>query len=344
MPHITERAQSKRLKDLGIDIHAKYKDNSGIVERKTEIKQNPNVYQGVLLEKIYYQNHLPIGKTTGFDPRMQYTFIASQEEKEMSCPNCGFPAPISDFLDGCPYCGTDYNIDYTNKDLGAKYHYDKVVHSNYYIWITLIIDLLFSLLFMLCYILLTGRTFNSYDILKVLIGGIVFGVATFYLFYTVDAFIVVLPVRWYKEKQNQKQIAFWQRMETLGISKTTFFNNFNYELQEYLYSDKNEQIIDYDIVDYLAFQERKKDNKLFIQVEVRIRLVKWVNQKLVTETSKKTVILEKNNQDTPTLNNGINIIACRNCGSSIDVTKGVCEYCQTKYNYLQEWYLTDFRE
>ena len=34
-------------------------------------------------------------------------------------------------------------------------------------------------------------------------------------------------------------------------------------------------------------------------------------------------------------NSGINVIKCRGCGASIDVTQNECEYCGVKTNYLQ---------
>ena len=37
------------------------------------------------------------------------------------------------------------------------------------------------------------------------------------------------------------------------------------------------------------------------------------------------------------------MITCPNCGASNQlVTSGKCEYCDTKNNYLQEWYLIDY--
>ena len=36
---------------------------------------------------------------------------------------------------------------------------------------------------------------------------------------------------------------------------------------------------------------------------------------------------------------GENIIKCHNCGASIDVTKSICDYCGTRVNSYQEWYM-----
>ena len=38
-----------------------------------------------------------------------------------------------------------------------------------------------------------------------------------------------------------------------------------------------------------------------------------------------------------TLDSGIHVIKCPKCDANIDVTKGVCEYCGTEIDSLQEW-------
>ena len=32
---------------------------------------------------------------------------------------------------------------------------------------------------------------------------------------------------------------------------------------------------------------------------------------------------------------------CPNCGASVDVKNGYCEYCNSKIGYLQEWIIED---
>ena len=106
-----------------------------------------------------------IYKLNQFDPRIKYTFINDKYLNNITnCPNCG--AMIKQNSDECEYCNTYYNIDYNEKDLGSKYQYDMTIHSNKYIILTLIIDIIVSLCFMFTYFYKTGRTFNMYDIAK----------------------------------------------------------------------------------------------------------------------------------------------------------------------------------
>ena len=49
--------------------------------------------------------------------------------------------------------------------------------------------------------------------------------------------------------------------------------------------------------------------------------------------------MKKNTNDIVKLENGFNKIKCHKCEASIDVTKGVCEYCHSSSKYFQEWFL-----
>ena len=59
--------------------------------------------------------------------------------------------------------------------------------------------------------------------------------------------------------------------------------------------------------------------------------------KLHRKYIKDTYIMKKHEKGTLKLNAVDNMIKCNNCGASIDVKKGYCEYCNTKIEYLQDW-------
>lgn len=340
MALITERLHTKRLNKYNINIKTIYKDNNQRLERNSDNSHNDNITNGIILEKDYYQDKKLLLKTYNFDPRLAYSFVFNSNNDEIKCPNCGHIDKVNNFNDGCPYCKTYYNMDYSNKDLGTKYHYDQITNSNLYTIITFIIDVIFCIVLMYFYIKFNSRTFNIYDIAKVFIIGGILGVGLYYLFYIIDAMIVVLPIKIYKEKQNKKQIEFWNRMNSLGVDKNTFFNNINYELKNYYFDDQvNDNIIDYDIIDYLEFDDYQKDNDLYVKVKVSLRTVTYLNNKLIEKKEKETFTFKRNKIEITKLDNEINIIKCHNCGSSIDVTKDTCEYCGSSNNYLQEWYL-----
>ena len=248
MPLISDNYQIKKLNKYKINIKTKYIVSNDLLERNTDNTKNDDIKNGIRCKKEYYLNDKLSHVENLFDSRIEYTFISkSMENKEYACPNCGMHSKLKDFIDGCPYCQTYYNIDYTNKDLGSKYHYDQVLRSNTYRVITGIVDIIISLILSYIFIKTTSRTFNGFDISKIFIYGLILSLILYYFFYILDAYIVLSPIRNYKEKENQKQEEFW---ESTKIDKKKFYNNLNYELRKYYYSKDN--IIDYDIIDYLS--------------------------------------------------------------------------------------------
>ena len=165
MPLISDNFHKKKLKDYRINIKTKYFVGNKVYERNTDDSINDDIISGIRCEKDYYIDKKLVHKETEFDSRIEYTFISKEmENKEYVCPNCGMQSKLKNFIDGCPYCRTYYNIDYTNKDLGSKYHYDRVLKNSSYRIITGVVDLIISLILCFFFIKTTSRTFNSVDI------------------------------------------------------------------------------------------------------------------------------------------------------------------------------------
>lgn len=337
MSLISDNYHEKKLQELGINIKTKYFVGNKIFERNTDGSINDDIISGIRCEKDYYIGNKLIHKEKLFDSRIEYTFISkNMENQKHKCINCGAEGEIKNFIDGCPYCKTPYNIDYTDKDLGSKYHYDCILKNNMYRIVIGIIDLIISIILSFIFVKATSRTFNIIDISKIFVYGIILSIILYYFFYTLDAYIILGPIKRYKAKQNQKQIEFWNKTK---IDKKTFFNNLIYEIRKHYYS--KEDIIDFDILDYIEFNDFNNNDEQFISVVAEVRIVYYINGKIKSKISKEKYILRKNNNEKLTLKEGTNIIKCPNCGSSIDATKGVCSYCNTKISYLQEWILEE---
>lgn len=337
MALISETYQKEKLKRYGINIRTKYIVGNKILERNTNDFVNDNIERGIHCQKEYYIDNKLAHKEKLFDSRIEYTYIMDNNiNEEYECPNCGMKSPLKDFIDGCPYCKTYYNMDYSEKDLGSKYHYDRVLKSNIYRVITLIVDIIISIIISFIFIKLTSRTFNNYDIIKIFIYGIILSLILYYFFYIADAYIILSPIKKFKDKENKKQIEFWQRTK---INKKTFFNNLNYEIRKKYYSKEN--IIDYDILDYTNFKDYEVNGVLYVDVTADLRIVTYENKKLKSKIITQTYTMKQNKNTLLNLGTKENIIRCANCGASIDVTKGKCEYCHSEIKYLQEWILEE---
>ena len=337
MPLISDISQKNKLKKYNINIKTKYIVGNNILERNTDDSHNDDIEKGIRCLKEYYLKDKLLHSERKFDSRIEYTFISKSEENiDYTCPNCGMRSKLKDFIDGCPYCGTYYNIDYTDKDMGGKYHYDRVLRSTTYRLVTAVVDIIISLLLAYLFIKNTSRTFNSYDISKIFIYGGILSLILYYLFYIIDGYIILGPIKSYKDRLNQKQRDFWERTQ---IDKKVFYNNFNYEVRNMYYSKSD--IVDYDVIDFDDFNEYKKEDTLYVKVKAYVRIVRFINGKFVSKFEDEEYVFKKNNEDTLKLKDGANIIKCHNCGASIDATKGSCEHCGTKIKYLQEWILVE---
>ena len=335
MVKISDKSQYNKLKNFNINIKTKYIVGNNILERNTDNSYNDDINNGIRCEKLYYINNNFVHSEKLFDSRIEYTFISNnQDNKDYTCPNCGMKGKVKDFTNGCPYCRTYYNIDYTHKDLGGKYHYDRVLRNNTYRIVTAIVDLIVSILLSYIFIKYTSRTFNSYDISKIFIYGIILSLILYYFFYIIDGYVILGPIKRYKDKQNQKQIDFWNRTK---IDKKVFFNNLNYEVRNYYYEKDN--IIDYDIIDFLEFNEYIKGNTMYVRVKANVRIVSFMNGKIHSKFMDDIYVMKRVNDNVYELKEGVNYIKCHNCGASIDVTDGYCKYCHTKSVYYQEWVL-----
>ena len=273
MALISDDFHKQKLDKYKINIKTKYYVGNKICERNTDNSINDDINNGIRCEKNYFINNKLVHTEKIFDSRIEYTYISkAMENKNYICNNCGMEGQLKDFVDGCPYCKTYYNIDYTDKDLGSKYHYDRVLKSNKYKLVTGIIDLIISLILSYLFIKITSRTFNSIDIIKIFIYGFILSAILYYLFYIIDGYIILGPIKRYKDKQNNKQINFWNRVK---IDKKKFFNNLNYEVRKYYYSKTD--IIDFDVLDYIEFKDYYKDNNQYINVTAEVRIILYNN-------------------------------------------------------------------
>ena len=147
MIRVYDKAHYNRLNEYNVKIKTTYKDDKSLHVVDDNTKND--IVDGIRLEKEYYKDNKLVYKIKDFDPRIKYTFVTNNEDdKIIKCPNCGMSDIGKNFKEGCPYCGTYYNVDYENKSLGAKYHYDRAIKESKYLFITFVVDLIMSFLIM----------------------------------------------------------------------------------------------------------------------------------------------------------------------------------------------------
>ena len=100
-------------------------------------------------------------------------------------------------------------------------------------------------------------------------------------------------------------------------------------------------MIDYDVIDYLEFDNYQKDGIDYVSVSAQVRIVTMKNGKIKSQILKDKYVMKRHNNGGLELNSGANVIKCHNCGASISATEGACNYCNTEIKYLQEWILVN---
>ncbi len=335
MPKITDKYKNDKLKKLGINIKTTFIDDGKLLPRDTDGSINNNISNAVVYEKEYFYNGKSIHKETEFDTRIEFTYYSDLDEsKENTCPNCGYTDKIKEFSNGCPYCGCSYNIDYTDKEVGSKHHYDMVLRSNTYRVVTLIIDVIICMIVSAIFIKSTSRTFNDFDMTKVFVIGIIASLIFYYVFYLMDAYFILGFIKNHKEKINKREKEFWSSTK---LDKKRFYNNLNFEIDR-VYSNDN-SIIDYDIIDYDKFNNYVVNNVQYIELEVYTRVIYFINGEIKSKIISKMFKLKKKSDNVITLKDSINMIKCPGCGSNINVLDGKCSYCNQEIGYIMEWEL-----
>ena len=242
MAFISETLQMRRLTESGVNIKTTYIVDGTLRYRSTDGTCQDDVHSGIRCRKEYFRQGKLLHTEKIFDSRMEYTYVSGMdEEAQHTCENCGFTGKVKEFVNGCPCCDAASNIDYADKELGSKHHYDLVLQSPVYRIVTGVVDYIVSFLLCSLWIINTSRTFNGYDVGKIFIYSTILAMILYYFFYLCDAYAVLGPVRRYKEKQNRRQQEFWTGT---GIDKKRFYNNLNYEAGRRYYSRPD--VIDYD--------------------------------------------------------------------------------------------------
>ncbi len=350
MARVFESLHYKKLKREGIRIDSVYHCKDGDKTRSSDSSVSEDVRGGILLKKIYYQDGKLSFVKGGFDSRILYTFVSQDEDtRQMQCPNCGYTAAGRDFLDGCPYCGTNFNMTFEDMEAGAKRSYDQILHSTGYRAIVCLLSLILGMVISFLIIYNTSRIFNFVSWGRVIFYGLVLSVIAYLIFYFMDARVVPGPIARYKDRKNQQDRAFWQRS---GIDQTRFYNNLQYELQRIYYSGEgpdslDEDVVDFEIVDTEDFRQSRKGGKDLVSLTLYVNETVCSKEgRLSAQEKKRQLQLERwsgdsRGQELDRLRGGANVILCHNCGSSLDVTQTQCPSCGTRINFYQQWYIAD---
>lgn len=289
------------------------------------------------MEKRYFCKNKVIHNEKSFDKDARYTYYFEKEnEMTIKCPNCSYIGNKEEFFDGCPYCGTSFNIDYDVKKISFVQNLKEIINSKVY-------KVSVTLIALIAVILGTFNT-KSQDtpfIVLLMLAPIKFLIywALSHMFIT----ILLIPYLIIKVVNGGRQTTIIDKIKNLdnSIKPVKFLNDLYYELNLIYYNDHNNSkyldLIDFDIIKFENIEVKNdKNNKNNVVLDVIIREIYFKNNKIFKKINKRKIDLKRNNIIDVVSNNNI-VVICKNCGASIDITSKECEYCHAPVKYKSEW-------
>ena len=312
-----------RLKDKSIVICDVFKDRDGIKKRSSDGECFDIVNDGYKLRKEFYLKDKLVFTQTDYDKKVKYNLLLKKVNKKVECPNCGYQGPLEEFFDGCKYCGTDFNTNLTNNNVGLTY-YIKMLSTKKFLLMVVLIAAILSMIF-------SFLTTEVDDVITKIFYGIV-GIVPFWFISYILCLIVCLPYMVKGLTNNQFKVSKEITSGNIDIKKIVkcLFG----ELNHYLYST-DADLIDYDIYKVRRMTDERIGHDLYINVAITLRKYYLKDNEIIVNTEYVTVRLEKNKY--MRLYNTHTVIKCNSCGHSIDISKDECDFCHTKNPRIAYW-------
>lgn len=342
MESVLDKLHKKRLKEKNIVIEDMFSRHGEILVRSTDGQRNDNVVNCPRIEKRYFHNNKFIYAEKNFDKNTNYTFFFGHDSDSLSCPNCGYEGKVKDFNKGCPFCKTNFNINYTAYTQGSM-SISQILKQKE----IKILCAIFTLLFWA--ISVTTSIFDITFTLFQIIWPIITLPFAFIFGYLLSS-LCIIPLIIYRLIKLHSYNKVWDKLHRLNInaSATNLINNLVTELLDYYYDEekapKCKDLIDFDIIKYNNFHcyQNSQDKQVYMIVDYTIRKIYFYNNKIHKTISKNKIKLKHNNDISIILKNGYKVMQCENCGASVEITADECEYCRTPIKFKNEWTIEEF--
>ncbi len=281
---------------------------------------------------------------------------ATKHEDILICPHCGATQKTEDLLDGCNYCGTQFQLEdfkekvvsYTLEELWTD---SMKRRSRTY----LLIGILFVLLFTFWgqepgwYLF---ETFITYTLLMLFIVGITIYCTNIYSVFSSGS----SQIKWYsvgsKIRKHDKNFSALAFIGSLDYKlKAIHFAEAPEELQGFCQIDLSEilplykNVVDCNVKKYAIKSFETDAQNRIVKINVTLELLVDTAKRLLKKTEKISLTLIKDKaNETQSVCDAV-AYTCDSCGGSISLLKGgVCEYCGNKLDMRKyDWVITDYK-
>ena len=335
MAYFTQKDREARLEKHGVTILTEYSDGGAVRRRSSDHKAEDDVDRGVILDKQYFRGAQKLLQETEFNPGILYSFrFPRLEDGRIRCPNCGAVEEEAKFSFGCPYCGTFYNLEYKQKNLGTREHSDYAVKDKKTGLLPVLVCFAPCIALMLLVFYAVSRTHTVFDLIKGLAIGLLLGAAAYLLlFYRRSGTAVTREGIQKKARQDQLLPVFEKALAEMGLTPVEFVNLLHGQLSKYYFgpnSEKREDVIDFDVLDYREQTVRRRGGRpVQISLLLDMRLIRDDGNALTSRELVQRAWLERKKTNGAVVMPETNILSCPNCGASNDLSAETCVYCGT---------------
>ena len=370
--------QEKRLKDNEIEreedyIHVKDEIHGSVARNENGYTANM-LYREANQTIIYRKNGKEIKKISR--PVTIYATMLDKEgyeERMCTCPNCGHTFLIREARDGCPYCGTFFEMDETYPCFTSYYTVPGITERG-----TLMDRLKKGMIIAGCIsgILLAGISFYAWDemqmifrILASLFMGAFYGLVFAFLWYMGQSMILLMKVFFeagrslplLKSLKNRKKMNSFMEAYDPGFQYDVFEGKVISMLQTITFSDHRESLSvwngdrDLHFLDSISdmqyrgaiYVQKCKEVDGILHLEVIAYMTDTYIKGSVHEKDEAfKIILEK--EASALFDPGFLIqkVSCTGCGGSFDaIHQKTCPYCKKPYDLKKkDWIVKDLEK
>lgn len=326
MKNVVEKLHLKRLKDKGIVIEDIYKQGNAIAIRTSDGKEADPVYKGPKIEKNYYVKDKLLYRETEFDHSIEYSFN-SNKEKEEECSECGYKATSSNFFDGCPYCGSQFNIEYSSTKKSTSGKVKAIItkkNTGKLIFVFLIISIIAGIISTI----MNDSISVGYDVAFIVFQCLIYITAVYFPIY------LIIKIMTTKDFPNSSIKIYGKEISNIHLLK-----DMQSELKIYYYNDNPQylDLIDYDILEYVDYQLHcNSPSSVRISFIIKVREYYFKDNEINTRTITKNLTMLRN---VNYVENHDKMRKCPSCGAAIEGVKENCDYCHNKLPSNKLWLL-----
>ncbi|MCM1500472.1 MAG: hypothetical protein NC124_18580 [Clostridium sp.] len=378
------RVSKKRLDALGLTMDLELSDATSDLQYRSELynmesredTQNEYGIRNRLMNvhRRFYRRKKCIYRRKNTAMSVVSVLKSKVTADTASCPNCGYPGKISDFMEGCAACGTKFTIhDFEPKISGFSLEENMQTKLKDIFDSSSIIFLFFGFFVASCLIIFYSL-FSLIDLFFELpiwifsfcgFVAILFDAGYHALFFFVPLLLILSCIltktapRLYNptitgQEQGKKLFSnfsvpdFYQNIESKlcnihlvdDVEKVSAFTKCS--LIQFVPKYKN--IVDCDLIN-LHFQDgHKTEHGYSLKCDATMRLLCYSGRRIHTEYEQIKILVygKKNVVDRPIT--AMRMYPCPTCGSSLNILKGTkCTYCGNTYDFTNfDWIIETY--